>query len=382
MPRAPILRNKVIDLLRDGPKSWEELKKLTGVKGGSLDFALKELVRRGIVKKGDDGRWRLIWSGYINFVIGEKVKEFFEKSPRSVMEYAMIFISSINSNEESYYLEHKLSSLFLESAENFLMNAYTRYSAWLVDLMSEDERRRFMEAIRGVALVGCSKLGLSIAKEMERFKNANDKDAYFRLSDCVLVGLQSLKKDLRISPLFLATLWDLGILGLLAKEVLEELGLDVDHKEAERRALESIDLVEDFLSKLENLELLGMIYLTPEFYREKVGLIWRFERWLKNLREGHLDHREYLLDSAGLALKFADAVKSGIINRRLMKLKLDGHELWTLGDLYWHHPRGRDPSFYKEIYVELEKMRKRIAKRNADGEKVILQSSPNNEKVL
>jgi len=53
-----------------------------------------------------------------------------------------------------------------------------------------------------------------------------------------------------------------------------------------------------FISYLMDLKAVGVIAIPPEFFNSILGreAVSEFEKWLKALREGRLDHRSWIFD--------------------------------------------------------------------------------------
>ena len=96
--------------------------------------------------------------------------------------------------------------------------------------------------------------------------------------------------------------------------------------------------------------------MSEESYDKKLFLVWRFEKWFEALRDGSLDHREYLFSEENikrLKLMIED-IRAGAVKKNVLKAKIDKWEPWSLEDIYLNHPRGKDPQLYSEIKAELE----------------------------
>ncbi|MCC6019286.1 MAG: hypothetical protein LM601_09665 [Candidatus Verstraetearchaeota archaeon] len=107
----------------------------------------------------------------------------------------------------------------------------------------------------------------------------------------------------------------------------------------------------NILLKLPEISKIMIVYLWGFSEIELLGkksFLPIFEKWLKALKNGFLDHRNYLFSSEveRRLLKARDYVAKG---KAPLNEKIDYAEPWTLRDLYEHHPRGRDPAFYEEI---------------------------------
>ncbi len=76
-----------------------------------------------------------------------------------------------------------------------------------------------------------------------------------------------------------------------------------------------------------------------------------FDGWLSALKEGNLDHRSWIFSEKSITtlINSFKEVKKG-------KIPADGKidiEPWTIRDLYYFHPRGKDVDFWRELLVEL-----------------------------
>jgi hypothetical protein len=76
-----------------------------------------------------------------------------------------------------------------------------------------------------------------------------------------------------------------------------------------------------------------------------------FDEWLSALKKGYLDHRSWIFSGESITalINSFKEVKKG-------RIPADGIidiEPWTIRDLYYFHPRGKDVSFWRELLVEL-----------------------------
>lgn len=82
------------------------------------------------------------------------------------------------------------------------------------------------------------------------------------------------------------------------------------------------------------------------------GIIRYFEDWRKALNNGNLTHRTWIFEE-----KTLDQLRKAYHAVRRDKvpppLKID-LELWTLQDVYYHHPLGSNPDFWDQLIREIE----------------------------
>ena len=344
-------REIILALLKQRPRSWRELKEATGFTEPTLWRHLSELERAGVVMKGDDGLWYL-GSGYAVLTFRNVINEFFERfEPAYANEYSIILLDP----ELHPLLRYRIRKAFVYLFEEFVSLAYNLYATFLMEELEPDERRKLLEAFVNLTMLGCIKL----EEKVERLKKIDDEGV---LSFYFLAGFRTLKGK---PDAFLLALDRLGVIGVFVKEALNRQSKRLPTKGStiERKARESLKILELFFEKLSNMKLLATACLDKRLYSKQVGLLSRFERWLRRLRDGELDYRSHLLNRGKLLLRFAREIRNGSISKDLLRRKIDPYEPWTLEDIYWYHSRGKEPSFYEEIYLEIEKMRERLKKK-------------------
>jgi len=342
MPRAPDLKNRVIRLLMDGPRTWDELKRETGASDSSLGYALRSLQENNLVEKSGD-RWFLKKEGFTKELLRRSVEDSFQSYEAvCVMEYGSLLLDP----EVPELLKHEFRKAFQDLVWSYAAYVYALYFGWLA---GSDGLRESVTALGYITLLG----GLEMGLNPEDLASLDDQV----LNDCVLVGWSKVFN--RTDPFILA-LWDLEVLAKFARIALGAL----DHIEAAKNKSMLMDQVRRFspqlkalFDRIKSLKLMGIISFDEKSYDKKLLLVWRFEKWFEALKEGSLDHRKYLFSEENikkLRLMIED-VRTGAIKKDILNAKIDKWEPWSLKDIYLNHPRGKDPQLYSEIKAELEK---------------------------
>lgn len=191
-------------------------------------------------------------------------------------------------------------------------------------------------------------------------------DQFQEFHSCVLVGLDAaglIPKNVKRENLndkfrYLinySDVWDKIIFSIITQyplqEELETVNGDLDQtlikiKEQKRHLFSFMDL--PFRSKMFVVYFWGYPEVFEVSDRDFLPI---FEQWLSALKEGYLDHRSWIFDkkSVSTIITTLNEVKKG-------RVPADGIidiEPWTIRDLFFFHPRGKDETFWKELLIAI-----------------------------
>lgn len=397
MPREPIIKPLVLEILRKGPASYSEIKRrLEETLGRKLNdgivvYVLKDLEKCGAIEKTIDGRW-VLGGRYpiltLMNAVNEAVKNF---EPILIEDYGVLLCDpkSVNKRVFSYWKAWMMWGFkfhFLDAAEQFMGDVYVNYARLLLGSMSPETRSAIVEAILKLAYFGCA-IYMGKACEWEKMKEFDEE----HLSSFLYIGLG---RAADVDDPFLHNLWLHNILGHLVKLALsiareEPMKVDVGGNEKLYGTLSELyealpklyeTLKKGLLDELRKLRLMLVIYLDEAMFSKSLSLQHMFEKWLKALKYGALDDREHIFgdDRISLLEDFARLLEKKLTSglsleeekklEEMMYEKIDWDEPWTLGDLYKYHPRGRTPQFYAEILDEIlsRKIKPKVAEKVND----------------
>ena len=151
MPRERVVKKAVIEILRDGPKTYSEIKKSLQkklrrkIKDGVLTYALKSLEKEEAVEKLADGKWT-VGQRYPLLFFKNKIDDALLKwNPVAVENYGVLLDDLRESDLGLDYWRTSTSGLrshFWDATSLFLSRAYTDYAAYILnDLKPEDKEK-------------------------------------------------------------------------------------------------------------------------------------------------------------------------------------------------------------------------------------------------
>ena len=388
MPREPIVKRLVVDALREGSKTYTEIKRYLQkrlrreIKDGTVAYALRSLEGEKIIERLQDGRW-VIGKRYPLLFLKDKVdRALMEWNPVCIMNYGVLLDDLSGDYRLSLWRRSSsgLRRYFWDAADYFISRVYRDYASYILATLDEEGRKKVVESIMKLTYLGYLMSGKSSEKRIEDFK-LEDLSYFF-------LDAWSFASDDEEDWL-MHNLWSCGAIEGIIEVVLSEAGGRWIKGEREDLIVESRELANTlrqmFFEKLADLRLTFIIYLDRSIHDKPLSFIHRFEGWLQALTEGRLDHRDHIFDRAPPILaKFKRYVerkqsKAGLSLEEekefesLLLEKIDWDEPWTLGDLYQYHPRGKNASLYEEILEEIELRRPHLELR--DREKSILDTS-------
>lgn len=166
-----------------------------------------------------------------------------------------------------------------------------------------------------------------------------------------------------------------------AQSMFDPPPINID--EAKRIFDEYMESSLEFLKQVINRSKIIIIYAWgyPEIFELQSKMILvDFQNWLSALRSGDLDHRGYFVFTEENLKLVASAWRKVRKGRPPQNKGLDLQERWTLLDIYLHHPRGKDPEFWEELYNLLKaKLEERRRKRENSLRAKRLKNSGNKE---
>ncbi len=193
-------------------------------------------------------------------------------------------------------------------------------------------------------------------------------DSFKQFHYCTLVGLaaaklvpeklgrQYLPPKLRYLMSY-SEVWDEVISSIIREfnevESLEQVGGD------EREVLKRIAGNKRFLLPLIDLPSRSRMFIFYVWgYKEIFEVSDReflpnFEEWIQALKDGNLDHRSWIFDEKSvntLISTYKDVRRGKIPENGIVDI-----EHWTISNLYSFHPRGKEPDFWRELLVEVNK---------------------------
>jgi len=200
------------------------------------------------------------------------------------------------------------------------------------------------------------------------FMAAGEKifDSFKEFHACTLVGLEAaelIPKDVKkqyLTPKYrylisYSEVWDDIIFSVISEYNTDQAleGVRGDSKDS----LNSIDKYKKHLFSLMDLPFRSKMFIFyvwgyPEIFEvSNKDFLPLFDEWLSALKEGNLDHRSWIFDEKSVSTlinTYKDVKKGKIPQNGIIDI-----EPWTISDLYYFHPRGKDVNFWKELLLEI-----------------------------
>jgi DNA-binding PadR family transcriptional regulator len=348
---------------------------------------LEDLSKRGLIERTEKG-WRLNEKGLLKQERINYLNEFLRECKIVDSGYADIY-----GNFEDYYLETKLSQIAFDIAREAVCRFYLQ--ATIVFMRSHFDVDRevglfefFTKFTRSIGLAVWMGYRLSVEKvEANNLwelvnKVMKNEVAFERLSTFFYYGLRKIFTKDTEALTFMKILCHANFPGNLVMllvsqdmEKVKQIYSSINEYPSEDEIEEVSRILESFLEWLKRLEATIVIPISPKFFNSISGRVAvnEFEKWLTALRDGLLDHRSWIfnqgkqkLETLIVQLKRLEPKELKTIPiesleeahpkiGEILEEPLDLQEPWTLGDLFVHHPRGRDIRFYQEILEEISR---------------------------